>query len=157
MVPHETLGQLGFLEGFPPEYLKPLAAMARLMTVPPNEVVFHEGQKSPDIFLVVEGRVALELSTATRGATRIQVVGPGRLLGWTPLLGQGTMTATARTLDACRLVALNAMQVLQVCAQNPQLGLEFMRRTILALSRRLNGTRLRLLEAYEDELPVISE
>jgi hypothetical protein len=34
---------------------------------------------------------------------------------------------------------------------------EFLRRTALALSRRLHATRLQLLDAVEGELPVMSE
>ncbi len=157
MVPLETLRTVGFLEGFPPEYLQPLASVARVVDVAANDVIFNEGQKSPDIYLVVEGKVALELWVAGRGATTIQTVGPGRLLGWTPLLGHGAMTATARALEPGRLVAINAMQALDACANNPRFGFELMKRTALALSRRLNATRQQLLDVGEDALPVVSE
>jgi len=157
MVPVQTLEKLAFLEGFPPEYLKPLVGVAKVVEVPAGDIVFHEGQKSPNIYLVIEGKVALEIDVVARGTTVIQTVGPGKLLGWTPLLAQGLMTATARAVEPCRLVAINAMQVLQACAQNPEFGMEFMRRTALALARRLNATRMHLLEAYEDALPVMSE
>jgi CRP-like cAMP-binding protein len=157
MVPLATLEKIGFLEGFPQEYLEPLARVAREVEVAANEVIFQEGEKSPSIYLVAEGRVALEVWTAGRGTTRIQTVGPGRLLGWTPLLGQGTMTATARALEPCRLVAINALQALSACSENPRFGLELMRRTALVLSRRLKATRLQLLEAGGNELPVMSD
>jgi CRP-like cAMP-binding protein len=157
MVPIETLEKIGFLEGFAPDYLKPLASVAKVVEVPADEIIFHEKQKSPNIYLVVQGKVALEIWAAGRGATRIQTVGPGKLLGWSPLLGQGPMTATARALEPSRLVAINALQVLDACAENPRLGTELMRRTALALSRRLNATRLQLLDACQEILPVVSE
>jgi len=157
MVPLEILENLNFLEGFPPDYLKPLASVAKEEEVGANEVIFHEKQKSPNIYLVIEGTVALEIWVAGRGATRIQTVGPGKLLGWTPVLEQGPMTASARALEPCRLIAINAMQVLEICAENPRFGMEFLRRTALALSRRLKATRVQLLEICQDLLPVISE
>jgi CRP-like cAMP-binding protein len=157
MVPIHTLEKIAFLEGFPPEYLKPLVGVAKIVEVPAGEVLFREGQKSPNIYLVTEGKVALEIDVVARGTTIIQTVGPGRVLGWTPVLSQGMMTATARAVEPCRLVALNAMQVLQACGQNPQFGMEFMKRTAMALSRRLDATRKHLLDAYEEALPVISE
>jgi CRP-like cAMP-binding protein len=157
MVPLHVLDKLAFFEGFPPDYLKPLVGVAKVVELPADEVVFSEGQKSPNIFVVIEGKVALEIWVTGHGATTIQTVGPGRLLGWTPILSHGMMTATARVVEPCRLVAFNAMQVLEACGQNPKFGMEFMRRTALALARRLSATRLQLLEVYEDELPVISE
>jgi CRP-like cAMP-binding protein len=157
MVPSQKLENLAFLEGFPPEYLKPLAAAAKEVEVAANGVIFQEGQNSPSIYVVLEGKVALETWVTGRGATVIQTVGPGMLLGWTPVLGQEAMTATARALVPCRLIAINAMQTLAACAQNPAFGLELMRRTARALAKRLHATRQKLLEVGQDELPVVSE
>jgi CRP/FNR family transcriptional regulator, cyclic AMP receptor protein len=157
MVPLHTLEKLGFFEGLPPEYLKPLVGVAKVIEVKAGEIIFNEGQNSPNIYSLIEGKVALETWVAGRGATIIQTVGPGKLLGWTPLLTQGLMTATARAVEPSRLVAINAIQAQEACAQNPKLGMEIMRRTALALAKRLNATRMHLLEAYEDTLPVVSE
>jgi CRP-like cAMP-binding protein len=157
MVSIETLEHLGFFEGFPPEYLTPLAGVARLIDVPAGEVLFSEGQKSANVYVVVEGKVALEIGLPSRGTATIQTVGPGKLLGWSPLLSQASMTATARAVEPTRLIAINALQALETCVRNPSFGMEFLRRTALALSRRLSATRLQLLEACEDELPVMSE
>jgi CRP-like cAMP-binding protein len=157
MVPLKTLEQIDFLEGIPAEYLRPLARVAEVVEAPAGEVLFRQGEKSPSIYLLLEGEVALEIWVAGRGSCRIQTAGPGRLLGWTPLLADGLMTAGAKTLTPCRVVAINAMQVLEACAHNPHFGMELMRRTALALSRRLNATRQQLVEAYEEAVPVMSE
>jgi CRP-like cAMP-binding protein len=105
----------------------------------------------------MSGKVALETWVTGNGETRIQTVGPGRLLGWTPILTQGPMTVRAVALEPCKLVAINAMQVLEACAENPRFGIEFMRRTAIALSRRLHATRQKMLDAYESTMPVMSE
>src|SRR5262249_15601132 len=141
----------------PPDYLKPLASVAEVVEVPAGEGLFQEGEKSPYIYLVMTGKVALEISVLGHGATRVQTLGPRRVLGWTPILAPGPLTATAVALEPSRLVAVNAMQVLDVCAQNPRFGMEFMRRTALALSRRLNATRQALLDSYAEGMPVFSE
>jgi hypothetical protein len=57
------------------------------------------------------------------------------------------MTATARVVSHCRLVAFDAGGVLALCRHDPALGLELLRRTAITLARRLHGTRLRLLGA----------
>jgi nucleotide-binding universal stress UspA family protein len=122
------------------------------VAVPPV-VAYGEGY----VPVVIEGQIALEVEMPTGGTRPIQTVGPGKLLGWTPLLSQAAMTATARAVQPSRLVAVNAMQAREACARNPSFGVELMRRTALALSRRLHATRLQLLEVFEDELPVMSE
>jgi CRP-like cAMP-binding protein len=49
MVSVHTLEKLAFLQGFPPEYLKPLVGVAKVVEVPADEILFHEGQWSPNI------------------------------------------------------------------------------------------------------------
>jgi CRP-like cAMP-binding protein len=157
MIALETLEKLDFFQGFPPDYLKPLAAVAEMVSVPADEVLFREGEKSARIYVVISGKVALETWMRGNGPTRIQTVGPGKLLGWTPILTQQPMTAHAVALEPCRLIAINAMQVLEACTENPRFGMELMRRTAIALSRRLNATRQQLLDAFEASMPVMSE
>jgi CRP/FNR family transcriptional regulator, cyclic AMP receptor protein len=154
MVPVATLKHLQFLQGLPEEQLKPLGSVAMLMEVPAGEILCRQGEPSPNIFVVVEGTVGLDLWVPGRGTTQIQTLGAGELIGWSPVLSPSAMTVTARALELCRLVSINAMQALAVCTRNSQLGMEFMRRTALTLSRRLNATRLQLLDVFA---PVVSE
>jgi CRP-like cAMP-binding protein len=84
-------------------------------------------------------------------------VGAGELLGWSSLLGQAPMTATSRALTTSRLIALDASQVLALCRFDPKFGFTFMKRTAEALAKRLNATRLQLLDVFRHELPVHPE
>jgi CRP-like cAMP-binding protein len=72
------------------------------------------------------------------------------LLGWSPLLDVGPLTATARTLAPTRLLVLDAAQVQALCARDTGFGYEFMRRVARVLSRRLDATR-RQLELTSEE------
>jgi CRP-like cAMP-binding protein len=156
MVSEEVLGGLCFLHDVGDEYLRQIASIAECLEVPAGRTVFREGDATAYIYLVAEGRVALEIQMPV-GAVRIETIGAGELLGWTPVLKAGPMTATARTLTPCRLIVLRAPQVLALFEHSPRLGLEFMRRTALALADRLNATRLQLLDVYRQELPVVSD
>jgi CRP-like cAMP-binding protein len=149
----ELLRQSRFLEGVGPEDLARIASVARLQEYPGGAVLVREGQCLPHIFLVAEGNVALEICIAGQGCKRIQTVGPGDLLGWSPILDQSPMTATARALGPTRLIAVDAAQVLGLCSNNPAFGYVLMRHTALALASRLSATRLQLLDVYRHELP----
>ena len=85
---------------------------------------------------------------------RLQTVGSGELLGWSPILGLVEMTATARAFQPTQVVAIDTKQLNAICEHNPRFGLEFMRRTAQALAQRLSATRLQLLDVYNHELPV---
>ncbi|MFO0845876.1 MAG: cyclic nucleotide-binding domain-containing protein [Gemmataceae bacterium] len=154
MMTHDLLRGVRVFEGVADDHLEALAAIAEVKEFPANAVVFREGEMTPFIYAVLDGRVGLEVRVVGRGNARIHTVGAGELLGWSPLLQLGPMTATARALTACRLIALRAPQVLALGERSPKFGAELMRRTAVALAQRLNATRLHLLDVFRTEMPV---
>ena len=88
-----------------------------------------------------------------RGQTRILTLGPGDLVAWSAILGDGRMTTSAVALEPSELVALPARYVIELCEQQPALGYRFMRGVAQAISRRLVGTRLQLLDLFSNSAP----
>jgi CRP-like cAMP-binding protein len=144
MVVIDELEALSFLRHFAPAYRREIAALARLEDYPADAEVFAEGQVEHHIYLVVEGYVALHIQVPDQQGMQMHAVGPGQLLGWSPVLGLGPMTATARTLTSCRLAVLDAAQILALAESNPKFGREFYRCTATALAERLRATRLQI-------------
>jgi CRP/FNR family transcriptional regulator, cyclic AMP receptor protein len=146
MILLDMLEDFDFLRDLAPEHLRQVAEIGQLREYPPGTVLFHEGQASHEVYLVMRGEVTLEVDLPDRGAVPLQTVGPGEPLGWSPVLGLGPMTATARTLSWCRLIALDARRTLTLCADEPRFGVEFFRRMAATLARRLSATRLQLVK-----------
>jgi CRP/FNR family transcriptional regulator, cyclic AMP receptor protein len=154
MVPLETLKHIQFLQDFSDDHLQHLASLAEIKEFPAGGEVFREGQSSSSVYLVVQGNITLEINVPTRGAMQFQTVGSGELLGWTPVLGPGPMTATARVQTPSTLLALNAAQMKAFCAHDLSFGFAFMQRIAQVLSSRLSATRLLLMDVFrEEELP----
>jgi CRP-like cAMP-binding protein len=149
----EILRHLRFLEGVSDDEIKQIASVAQLKEYSAGSTLFRAGEWLPCIFLVVEGSVGLELPVPGQGTKRIHTVGRGELLGWSPLLTQLPMSATARALMPTDVVAIDAGQILALCHHDPRFGFAFMRRTAQALAKRLDATRLQLLDVYRHELP----
>jgi CRP/FNR family cyclic AMP-dependent transcriptional regulator len=156
MVVLDKLDKVTFMRGLSNEYRERLISAGQFKSYQPEICIFHEGQSSAEVYLLAEGQVALETSVPGQGPMRVQTVSAGELLGWSPVLGQGVMTATARALTPCRVLALNAAKILAFAEEDPQFVLEFMRRTAITLAQRLNATRLQLLEAYGHEAHAVS-
>ena len=149
----ELLKSLTFLAPATDDELRRLAPAARAERHAAGTVLFREGDYLSRVFVVTAGTVALEINGADHRPRRFQTVGPGELLGWSPLLGSGPMTASARALTDATVVALDAAAVLALCEQDPKFGFHFMRRTAAALAARLSATRLQLLDVFRHELP----
>ncbi len=151
----EALVGVAFLEGLPAEQFRSLAAIARHVELPLGDLIFREGDESGQVFLVISGRVSLEICAAGIGCRRILTVGEVELLGWSPLVGNSRLTATARTLAPTRLIAFDARQLLALCEAEPRLGYEFMKRIAAALAARLSATRMQMLDVYGAESPTL--
>ena len=94
----DALRDVRFLHDIDNEHLRQIADVTRLRDVEPGQILFREGEVPQDVFLVVSGSVALDINTSGGGSKRVGTVGPGEILGWSALLEQTQMTATATTL-----------------------------------------------------------
>jgi len=149
----ETLREIRFLHDISPEHLEPLAEVATLREFAQATVVFREGDTAECVYLVVSGKVSLEICAPGVGCKRILTAGPGEVLAWSALLGDSRLTATARTVETTQLVELDARRLLAMFEENPRFGYEFTRRTLHALSKRLSATRMQLMDVYGSHLP----
>ncbi|MCA9155961.1 MAG: cyclic nucleotide-binding domain-containing protein [Planctomycetales bacterium] len=147
----------GFLGDLPDELLDALAGIGQARVFPDGAIIFRQGDPATQLYLVVDGQVALEICAAAVGCKRVLTVGAGELLGWSPVLEQGRLTATARALRAVKAIEFDGAKLLEVCERNPRLGYEFMRRVALALAKRLSATRLQLVDVYGSQMPAVGD
>ena len=149
----DALREVRFLHDLDNEHLLQIANVTRMRDVHPGDVLFREGDVPHDVFLVVSGNVALDIHTHGGGSRRIMAVGPGEILGWSALLEQTQMTATATAMGPAKVAEITTKELLTICKHNPRFGYELLRRTSLALAARLSATRLQLLDNFGAQMP----
>jgi CRP-like cAMP-binding protein len=157
MILLDELEDFNLLRQFSLTYRKQLASMAEPRAYQEGDCIFHEGQNENKVYLVVEGEVALEIRVPDLGVVRVHKVGPGELLGWSPVLGHGAMTATARALTPGRLAALDAERIRALAERDTRFGMEFFRAMSMALAERLRATRLQLPDPRQRQMLGTSE
>jgi CRP-like cAMP-binding protein len=149
----EVLRGIYFLEGLDGAHLEQIASISELCDFQAGQTVFREGDAATYIYLIVFGNVSLEVCAAGVGCKRILTAGPGEMIGWSALIDQARLTATARTLTLTQLVKVDAAQLLTLCEHNLRFGYVLMRRAVLAMGARLNATRIQLLDIYGAQMP----
>lgn len=137
-----------FAEGLSHAELACLGRASRLVEAGPGTVLFREGQVEDEIYVVFSGHVRLSMKVPGRGDVMLLTAGPGDLVGWSGLISDGVMTATATAVDSARLVGLSGRCLRQLCEADPQLGYVLMKRLAQVISRRLVSTRLQLLDLF---------
>ena len=132
-----------------PAIFNKLAEIAGLVELGKGEQLFNEGGKEDFIYIVVNGRIGLEIFVPGRGRVRIETAEPMDLVGWssvTPVVRQRTAGAKA-VLDS-KLLTLDAEKLRALCDEDHTIGYLVMRRIANIIASRLMVTRLQLLDIF---------
>lgn len=146
-----ALESMEFVRGLAPRHLARLASLAREEALDQGRRLFREGDSGEDVYLVQEGRVALEIDIPGRRTAVLLTVGPGELLGWSSMFPGKRRTASARAVMPTRVIVINARALWQACEEDHDLGYALMTRVAEVIARRLEATRLQLLDVYAPE------
>ncbi len=142
------LRSLAFLRSMSDDHLRSLASLARAVEFEEGTVVFSECGPATHCYLIASGSVLLEICGPDR-CTTILTVGPGELLGWSAVLGNSRLTATARCQEPTQAFEFLGADVLTMCDANTDLGYHLMRCLVRTLSGRLTATRLQMLDLFQ--------
>lgn len=136
-----------FTKAFWPDHLTRLAAMAAEVHFLPGELIFQEGDHSSFFYLLVEGNVALEVTTPGH-PVRVSTLYAGETLGWSSVTGDDRKQFQARALEPVRAIAFDGARLRHACEQDYAFGFAFMRALVDVLSGRLHALREQLIETY---------
>jgi len=125
-----------------------LAALAELRQIPAGHVLFRDGDPSNFLAVVLSGRIALRVRVPERGPLTILTVEPGDVVGWSAVVPPYRATSTAVALVESELAAFDGNELRATLAQDDSLAAAFYPLLLKAVARRLEGTRLQLLDLF---------
>ena len=136
-----------FLKGLSAEHIEKMIAMASEVQFNADDVIFREGQKSDFFYLILAGKVALEIRTSGH-ILRVQTLGVGDELGWSSYLEEETRRFQARALVQVQALRFEGARMRKACAEDRELGLALEHRLLQVVSTRLQATLLQLSDVY---------
>ena len=136
-----------FVGEFQPQHIEKLSALAKEVQFERDNVIFHEGDECHDFYLIVQGRVALEIE-APGHTFRVQTLSDGDELGWSAILMGRGKHFQARALQPVNALAFDGVTLLDACRADPAFGFALMYRMLGVVSERLQATRLQVLDMY---------
>jgi CRP/FNR family transcriptional regulator, cyclic AMP receptor protein len=113
-----------------------------------GDYILKEGDPANTFYLMRSGKVALEVLTPQHKPIIIATLGEGEILGWSWLLAPYLWKFHARAVDEVRAIALDGKCLRSKCEENHDLGYEVLKRFAQIMERRLEATRLQLLDVY---------
>jgi len=139
------LCKIDLFTGLGDRWLETIKKICRLDILMPGTIVFTAGSEAKDIYLLLEGKVAIEIDLIVgqrRITTTLDMVGRGETFAWSALVEPRVLTASARCLERARVVTIEGSALLDLFEEYPGVGYVVMKNLSRIISRRLAGTRL---------------
>jgi CRP-like cAMP-binding protein len=133
-----------------PETRTALARLGRLVEVAAGDVLTREGEPTGSVGIVLRGRIALRVRVPERGPVTILTVEPGDIVGWSALVPPHRASSTAVALIPTELVMFEGEALRLALKSHPYLAAEIYPMLLNAVARRLEGTRLQLLDLFSE-------
>jgi CRP/FNR family transcriptional regulator, cyclic AMP receptor protein len=137
-----------FFQGFDAAFVKAVCAKAEEREFAVEEMLAVEGAPAEILYVVLEGKVALEVGASDRPRLTVQTVGPGEVLGWSWLVPPHHWRFDARAVKPTRVVVLDGGVLRHTLSTHPTWGYQFMVRFMPVLAERLENTRVQLLDIH---------
>jgi CRP/FNR family transcriptional regulator, cyclic AMP receptor protein len=153
MVPEEdlftTLQKVPWFSGLSPKQLKKVTELTHLRNVKAGEVFFREGDKQDYTYIVMDGRVSLDIFIPHHGKMHFLTVEPYDVFGWssvTPDMQKRTAGAAA-VLDTC-VACIDSEGLQNLAEKDRDCGYLLMSRLANIIASRLMVTRLQLIDMF---------
>jgi CRP/FNR family transcriptional regulator, cyclic AMP receptor protein len=147
----QELQQIPWFQDLPDNDARRFAEISILRRFKAGEVFFHEGDKQDFFYVVLTGRVALDMFVPHHGKVRFYTCEQWDSFGWssvTPVVR--TRTAGAVGVMDGSVIATDTVKLQALCDYDHDIGYLFMRRMTNVIASRLLVTRLQLLDMFAE-------
>ncbi len=128
-----------------------LAELGRRFTAEPGTELFREGEPSETFGILVHGRVALRTLVPERGDITILTVEPGDVYSWSALVPPYKASSTGTAIEPIESIVFDGNALRAALREDCDLARSLYPRILVAVSRRLNATRVQLLDLFAAE------
>ena len=151
MIPLQLLRKVSIFEGLDDSQLEKIANLCSEEIHVAGSLIFEEGDPPNQFYILREGRVALEMDVRLwperniRQMT-IETLGPGEPFALSALTDSNVLTMSARALERCRLIVLQATDLRRLMDSDRDIGHRISSGLSNMVAERLRDTRLKLTE-----------
>jgi len=137
-----------FLRGMSAANVARLAATATAVSIPAGRRLFEEGAPAGNCWLLTAGHVVLFLHMPGAKDLIVETIGHDDVIGFSWLSPPHEWQFSAETAEETEAFQLDGTAVKELCDRHTDLGYQLTLRMLAAAVRRLQATRIRLLDLY---------
>ena len=139
-----------FFQGLKAPHLRELAACAHRINFKAGEFLCRAEEEATRFYLILQGRVSVEIFSARRGPVTLQTLGEGDALGWLWFDEKPYhWHLDARADGLTRALSLEVKCLREKCEADHDLGYEQMKRYAHSLAVRFRVSSLQLMDMFQ--------
>lgn len=141
-----------FMRGLSIDYVRLIAGCGRVRDFDPGDYLWRQGNRTIEAFLILTGEIALEITVPHEGKLLFESIRSGEVAGCTALTYDARWGFDGRATTPVHTIAMNATALRGALRRDHELGYQIHSRCAKALGKRLDASRLRLVESHGSAL-----
>jgi CRP-like cAMP-binding protein len=149
----DVIAEQTFFQGLDQDSLDFVAGCGRNVHYADGDRILTQGEPAQTFYLLRSGSVALSFYVPGRGATIIDTLGSGDVLGWSWLFEPYRWQFDAEAREDVAAVAFDGVCLRNKCDSDARLGYVLVQRFAKVMLTRLQSVRMRMLDIYGSSAP----
>jgi CRP/FNR family cyclic AMP-dependent transcriptional regulator len=117
--------------------LEKIRPLTQLHLFGEKAVLFEEGQDADTFYMVLNGKVLLEMAASETIKISLEAVKPGYCFGWSALMDGSSYTSYAICAEPCELITIQGVDLRKIMEEDLLLGRRIMEETLRIMMIRL--------------------
>jgi CRP/FNR family cyclic AMP-dependent transcriptional regulator len=138
------LAEHPFFKGLDKHHLQLIVGCASNVRFDSGEFILREGEEANQFYIILHGKVALEVAFVPERPIAIQTIEEGDVLGWSWLFPPYRWRFNARAITPTEAIILDGKYIRTKCEEDHDLGYELLKRFAHIIEQRFQAMRRRL-------------
>lgn len=137
----DKIRSIELFESLTDEQIEMMQAYTEVVNFRNGEKLFQVGHSAKSIFVLLEGKVSIQVQLSSRPETMSIVVlqKAGQLVGWSGLMGGAHYSASGVCLEDSQLLKIDGQEFIQTLQKYPEAGFGVMVEIAKVISQRLRN------------------
>ncbi len=138
----------GTFQSMSGKLIQKLADASRVLSFRQGEHLFRQDQSARHFYIVISGRVSVEVPSIYGPPLVVQTLGEKDVLGWSWLFPPYRWTFEAISNSDTEVIEFDGEGLRKTCDEDPELGYELMKCFATLMSDRLHEARTKMMETW---------
>jgi len=151
MLSIEDLRKIYLLDNLNDEMLEKIRPIVQLRLFEERNLIFKEGQEADCLYMLLKGKIILEVNASESIMISLGAVKPGYSFGWSALFQESIKyTSSAICVEPCEVMAVPGEKLLELFDEDHSMGHFIMEGVVGILKGRLERRTGQFLEAIKN-------